>query len=368
MKILLLSPYHAKSHQSWCEGLIKHISADWTLLSLPPRHFSWRIRGNSLFWAFSEAELLRQDYDLIIATSMTDLNGLMGFAPYLAKIPSILYFHENQFAYPLSASARDNIEPKLVPFYAALSARRVCFNTQYNYDSFIEGAMQLLKRLPDCIPAGLPEIIQQKSQILSVPIANELFLHKENKRTDVFSILWNHRWEYDKWPECFFKALEKLKVHKIEFELHVLGEQFEKQPSVFSIARQQFSENIKNWGRIKDRGEYQKVLSQSHVVISTALHDFQGLSVLEAVAAGCVPIVPDRLAYVELFSPEYRYSSSDDLNQQAEILANHIISLYQRFEKGEALHAPDVSVFSWHSKQVDYQTMLEKLVTSNDIG
>ena len=54
---------------------------DWTVLSLPARYFSWRIRGNSLSWAFGERERLQQPYDLIIATSMVDLTSLRGFVP-----------------------------------------------------------------------------------------------------------------------------------------------------------------------------------------------------------------------------------------------------------------------------------------------
>ena len=51
-------------------------------------------------------------------------------------------------------------------------------------------------------------------------------------------------------------------------------------------------------------------LQQHHVVLSTALHDFQGLSILEATILGCIPLVPDRLAYQEYVPSDFRYRSN----------------------------------------------------------
>ncbi len=362
MKILLLSPYHAKSHQIWCEGLMANISARWTVLTLPPRYFTWRIRGNSLSWAFSEKVTLQQHFDLIIATSMTDLNGLIGFLPELGKVPAILYFHENQFAYPVTSFARENVEPKIVPLYAALTADHLCFNTQYNYQTFLSGAKKLLRSMPDNVPVGLIEKIQEKSTILPVPISCTSFSrstvvsrYKSPHSHPVFSIVWNHRWEYDKWPECFFQALSRLVAKGVVFELHVLGEQFKKHPGIFEKAKNQFSCYIKSWGRVEDERQYRSILSRAHIVVSTALHDFQGLAVLEAVAAGCVPVVPDRLAYCELFADQYRYESDvADINKQSQYLADHIFILYEQFLKNALPAAPEVNGLSWANQKDKY--------------
>ena len=74
---------------------------DWRSLTLSPRHFSWRIRGNPLALLYEDdnaAEIAQAD--LVVATSMTDLASLRGLCPTLTKIPNIIYFHENQFAFP----------------------------------------------------------------------------------------------------------------------------------------------------------------------------------------------------------------------------------------------------------------------------
>ncbi len=57
MKILLLSAYDAMSHGYWRKGLMNAFPEnDWTVLTLPPRYISWRLRGNSLSWAWGERD------------------------------------------------------------------------------------------------------------------------------------------------------------------------------------------------------------------------------------------------------------------------------------------------------------------------
>ena len=79
MRILLLSAYDAVSHRQWREGLVAALPEhNWTVLALPPRHFRWRIRGNSLSWGVGERSILKQSFDCLVATSMVDLASLKG--------------------------------------------------------------------------------------------------------------------------------------------------------------------------------------------------------------------------------------------------------------------------------------------------
>ena len=101
MKILLLSAYDAASHRYWRKGLVTAFPDwSWTTLCLPPRHFSWRVRGNPLSWLEQSETQLAMAHDLVIATSMVDLATLRGLSAAIATVPALLYFHENQFCYP----------------------------------------------------------------------------------------------------------------------------------------------------------------------------------------------------------------------------------------------------------------------------
>ena len=185
LKGLLLSAYDARSHQYWRKGIEEGIDdIDWTVLTLPARYFSWRIRGNSISFIDQYNEQLHQKYDFILATSMVDLATLRGIIPSLAAIPALVYFHENQFEYPQSLHQKFNLEAQMVNVYTAMSADMLIFNTEYNRYSFMAGCDQLMKKLPDFTLPNLSALLKQKSSIIPVPIKDKLFELGAQKQTN----------------------------------------------------------------------------------------------------------------------------------------------------------------------------------------
>ncbi len=363
MRILLLSAYDAVSHRQWREGLVAALPEhDWTVLALPPRQFRWRIRGNSLSWGIGERHILEQPFDGVVATSMVDLATLKGLVPSLASVPSLVYFHENQFEYPVSQAAHQGNEPKVVNLYAALAADQLVFNSGYNLATFLEGVSALLRKMPDAVPAGIVEQLAARSTVLPVPLADDWFDSNQAAKATELTIVWNHRWEYDKAPEIFFQALRLLLQRNMPFRVHVLGQAFRTVPNMFADMRQRLGDHLGQWGGVVDRDCYRHYLRQSHVVVSTARHDFQGLAVLEAVAAGCIPLVPDRLAYPEWFASEYRFPSTlDNSDQEAHKLADKLMALVVLHEKDQLPVVPDVSFLSWSALQDCYRGMIAAL-------
>ncbi|MCA1788381.1 MAG: DUF3524 domain-containing protein [Thioalkalivibrio sp.] len=59
------------------------------------------------------------------------------------------------------------------------------------------------------------------------------------------------------------------------------------------------------------REQYETVLGRAGIAVSTALHEFQGLAMLEAASAGVRPLVPDDLSYPEQYPARYRYPPGD---------------------------------------------------------
>ena len=368
MRILLLSAYDADSHRYWRQQIVSQFCGyDWTQLVLPGRYFNWRIRGNSLQWALTKRHKLEQDYDLIIATSMVDLSALKGMVPNLASIPSLVYFHENQFAYPVSqqqtnTAKQANIEPMMVNLYTAVCATQLAFNSAYNRDSFIAGVADLMKRLPEKLPASLLDDLRNKSQVLPIPIALQSGASDAaNHAQQTINLVWNHRWEYDKGPDLLLACLRELGEQNIDFKLHLLGQQFRKQPEALQSIQAEFSEQLGQVGFVESRQAYEVLLQDSNFAISTAYHEFQGLSVGEAVQSGCLPLLPNRLSYPGLIGAEHCFDESGDLAQQAkafvaQIKAWQALSIEQRQTIWQTL---PVQSYNWQSLGPAYQACIE---------
>ena len=306
--IWLLSAYRSDSHAAWANWLIETFSeVNWFKLELPGRYFRWRIRGNPLSWLNQlPGEKTNDNPDLILATSMVDLATIKGLHPRLANVPCLYYFHENQFAYPVSKEQHDSVDPQMVQLYGALAANQLLFNSVYNQDSFLSGVDQLLKKLPDEVPDNIVSTLKNKCSVLPVPIKSVIKIDKQQKNKKL--ILWNHRWEYDKAPQVFADALIQLKHKGIDFELALLGERAEKKPAALLQIELQLNDNIIINQKVS-RERYLSYLSQANIVVSSAIHEFQGLSILEAVSAGATPLVPDDLCYREQYPLMYRYKS-----------------------------------------------------------
>lgn len=378
MRILLLSGYDAGSHRRWREGLVMGFPEHhWTTLTLPARYFSWRVRGNSLTWAYSERECLEAGYDLLIATSMVDLSALRGMVPTLAAIPTLVYFHENQFAYPKSDHQHSSVEPQILNLYSALCADAVVFNSDYNRQSFLTGVSQLMAKLPDHVPPGIAERLADNSVVLPVPLEDRCFdsiesLHQQpepiawrdrdtNKAARPLRLLWAARFEYDKGGERLLLILKALKKQGVAFELALLGQSFRHSPVVFDDIAQLFADELVQFGYEPSLVRFKAYLSQADIVLSTAIHEFQGLAVLEAVAAGCIPVVPNRLAYPDFYPAQYRYCSSDqNLATEATAAVDKIVECWRALAHGDDLRL-DVTHYSWSEQKKAYQAALENL-------
>ncbi|MFW5965882.1 MAG: tRNA-queuosine alpha-mannosyltransferase domain-containing protein [Persicimonas sp.] len=362
MRVLVLSAYDAASHRRWHRHLRERLADfDWRVLTLPPRHFRWRIRGNSLWWAVREREVLCEPWDVVVATSMVDLSALRGFVPSICEADNLLYFHENQFAYPKSSRQHQNQSPAVVNLYAAACADRIAFNSTYNLCSFLDGARAFLDLMPDHAPASVVERIEAHSRVIPVPLSDELFVDDRRADEDArpLSIVWNHRWEYDKAPERFFRALFELSDRECAFRLHVLGQRFRSHPEIFDRARQRLADHIDTFGYVEDRDEYLAILADSDLVVSTSLHEFQGLAMLEAIALGCRPLAPDRLAYPDYVPERWRFSSfPEDAEREVAVLADRLAKLCDDPATVRNELAVDVNSYAWSSLEEEYREWL----------
>jgi len=317
MNILVLEPYYGGSHKAFLAGMIQHLPFAFDLLTLPAHSWKWRMRLAAPHFAgvlSTDPRYAGKTFDRIFCSSLVDVAALRGLLPpHLRGIPFLTYFHENQFAYPMQVSEARDVHFGLTNLTTALASDSLAFNSQYNLDSFLAGCRELLAKMPDMSLPGYEEAIRAKATILHPGLdfsgIDSCSAERQVGRPPV--LVWNHRWEHDKNPELFFHTLYGLAEQGVPFGLIVLGESFRNQPPVFVQAREKLAEHIVHFGYAEDRQAYSRLLCQGDVVVSTARHEFYGMAVLEAVRAGCRPLVPDRLSYRELFAPAFRYEDAD---------------------------------------------------------
>lgn len=146
--------------------------------------------------------------------------------------------------------------------------------------------------------------IQEKTDVLPPPVPAHRVNRPETPPAPPLTILWCHRWENDKNPEPFFKALLQLDEAGCQFKLVLAGEEFRTAPPVFAQACKRLGSHIIHTGYIPRREDYLAMLSGCDVVVSTAIQENFGIAVVEAILSGCQPLLPNRLAYPELIPPE----------------------------------------------------------------
>jgi hypothetical protein len=57
--------------------------------------------------------------------------------------------------------------------------------------------------------------------------------------------------------------------------------------------------------------QYYELLSRSKIAVSFAYQETWGIAMQEAIYSGCIPLVPDRLSYVEMYPGVFRFSNID---------------------------------------------------------
>ena len=321
MRILLLEPYCGGSHRAWAEGYAAHSRHDVTLLALPARFWKWRMQGGALTLA-EQARTLSFRPDLILASDMLNLPAFLGLTrDFLSGIPTALYCHENQLTYPLSLSSplvggteggqKRDLTYAMINWLSMLAADRVFFNSRYHLEDWFDELPRLLQHFPDYTHTHRITEVQAKSEVL--PVGCDLrrldripTLRRFPEPSQGFPplILWNQRWEYDKDPETFFRALYALCEAGVDFRVALAGRNYRQSAPEFEAARERLGARVVHFGYADD-AQYVTLLRRADVVVSTARHEFFGVAVVEAIYGGCFPVLPRRLAYPELIPQSY---------------------------------------------------------------
>ena len=357
--ILLLEPYYGGSHKAFLHGLSRYVDMEFTLVTLPARKWKMRMQTAAPWLAEQIVDLCKngEHFDGMLCSTFLDLAVLRSL---LARagiwLPAAVYFHENQFAYPGRIRDPGYFQFTGINLSTALCADLLAFNSRFNFDSFLSGIRKFIAKVSDVSLHDVIAQIQAKSSVLYPGLDfSDIDNIAPQPRSGTPVLIWNHRWEHDKNPNTFFHALYELDATGVDFGLIVLGQNFHDRPPVFAEAEKRLARHIIHFGYVNDRARYVRLLHQGDLVVSTAGHEFFGMSVLEAARAGCRPLVPDRLSYVELYADQFRYRSGSLVKTLRAALA----SLPDQEGRGE--YSKIATPYAWPSLAGRYTAWLDEL-------
>jgi glycosyltransferase involved in cell wall biosynthesis len=253
----------------------------------------------------------------------------------------------------------------MINWLSMLAANRVFFNSRHHQEEWFDELPRLLKHFPDHTHVHRIDETRARSSVL--PVGCDLSSLDSARQTSRFSdpplILWNQRWEYDKDPETFFRALYALADEGLPFRVALAGSNVRQMPLEFKAARKNLGERVFHYGRAS-RSEYAQLLWQADIVVSTALHEFFGVAIVEAIHCGCLPILPRRLAYPEIIpTPLHEACLYDDFEGLLERMRGALT------QAGEARRlasefAPTMSRFDWGELAPAYDTVMAEVERS----
>ena len=304
---------------------------------MPGRGPRWRLRLAGITFAAEERRRWTvgevPNAEAVFTTSMLSLSDLRAALPApLRRLPHVLYMHENQIAYPASPNSRsrDRDRDRHLAFTNLASmeaADRIIWNSAWNRRSFIDGMEAVLAHAPEPIDPAWRDRLERRSVVIPPPIESlderesdldgspetdgehTVILHNTDlcDYTDADRVVWPHRWEHDKGCDELLEIIREARRREAAGgpRLHwlLLGQPVQRIPDSMRMLLEDHADRIEYAGRLP-RADYVKTLRRADWVLSTARHEFYGIAVAEALLAGCLPWLPDRLSYPELVPPD----------------------------------------------------------------
>jgi glycosyltransferase involved in cell wall biosynthesis len=298
--VFLISPYHGGSHAQWAEGYAAASRHSVYIIGHEARFWKWRMSGGAATLADGVRRAIGDvgHPDVLLATSMVDLAGLLGLLRRDTAAPAALYMHENQVTYPAAGRTRSEHRLGLITWLSMLAADGIAINSEYHRTALFDSLPAFLRLFPDRTHHHLVDEVAAGVEVLPVGIDLKRLDAHPRQASEPPLILWNHRWDPDKAPHAFLEMMAGVAATDAEFRLALTGERFANQADEFGPAVRRLGDRVVVDAHL-ERGEYDRVLRRADVVVSTARQEYFGVAVVEGMHAGAFPVLPDRLVYPE---------------------------------------------------------------------
>jgi hypothetical protein len=174
------------------------------------------------------------------------------------------------------------------------------FGTQHNLDLFLKtlDLKNTESRERRCFSPGVYPL--------------EWIKNLRNNRPKKDIVVFPHRLNYDKAPWIFDELQQEVQRTHPEIQF------------------------IKTQERNLSKEAYYDLLKECKVIFSANKHENLGIGTFEAMSAGCLPIVPNKLSYREIYAPPFKYEVDEDFYSNFAIfkpaLASMIIDFVENYD------------------------------------
>jgi glycosyltransferase involved in cell wall biosynthesis len=370
LHVVVVEPYFTGSHRVWAEGWRSASRHRMHLLTQPGTHWRHRMMASAVPLAGEMRSHIDAHGmpDVVVASDMVDLASFIGLCrEELAGVPTVLYFHENQLTQPTSPNGVGGLRDRHLAWTnwrSLMAADEVWFNSEWQRDSMEDGLVELLAHgAAEDDQTYLLEEARPRWQVRPVGCDLSGLIAKAAKRStevpEVPLVLWNHRWAHDKGLDVAVRSLRTLADEGISFELAVVGTDDHHDPARANRMLEPLGDRVVHRGWLPD-AQYRDLLCRSDVALASARQENFGISVVEAVAAGCVPVVPDAMAYPETITVrDLRYPPGRLTTQLRAVLGDLVL-----WRDRTAALRDDLARFDWSVVAPQDDDALESLVAA----
>ncbi len=301
-RVVLVEPYYGGSHRAWADGLVAHSGHEIHLVTHDAAYWRWRLRASALTLAEAVSGVVAEHGppDVLLVSDMVHLPALLGFLRRDIGDPAVaLYIHENQLTHPVGPRDRPDEGLALANWLSMAVADAVLVNSEAQLADLRVALPVLLGRALDHGHAHRLDGVLGRCQVLSVGVDLGGIEPDGHAPPGDPLVVWNHRWDHEKRPGP--AVLSPAPPGRRGRGLPPRpggGEPPVRPPGVRPDPRR-LGDRVVHVG-VLDREGYHRLLASSDVTVSTAEHETFGIAAVEAMAAGCVPLLPDRLSYPEI--------------------------------------------------------------------
>ncbi|XP_063017637.1 glycosyltransferase-like domain-containing protein 1 isoform X8 [Melospiza melodia melodia] len=326
MSVLLIEPFYGGSHKQLMDLLQEELQEDCVLCTLPAKKWHWKARTSALY--FMQTVPTSSKYRILFASSVLNLAELAALRPDLGKLKKVLYFHENQLAYPVQKCQERDFQYGYNQILSCLVADVVVFNSAFNMESFLKSIGKFMKLIPDHRPKDLEKIIRPKCQVLYFPVrfpdvSRFMPEHKLARLDKVIGVKRNG----DAYQSEGLPGQEESRAVMETSDAHLESGLCEPQPGLCTTQHEGLpspaaapvqAEAPQSTNPCQGEDKQRLTFNLSNILSGLdyqqrPLHIAWPHRWIEAVYCGCYPLCPKALVYPEIFPAEYLYSTPEQL-------------------------------------------------------